>query len=95
MAMLQHDMAARIESFIRQHFRIADDDRGFSRDAHLFESAYVDSAGVVELIMFLESTFRVTLEDEQIFSEQFTSINGIATLLAAAGAPDAISAAVR
>ena len=96
MAMSQHEAAARIESFIRQHFRVPDDDTGFSRDAHLFEAAYVDSAGVVELIMFLESAFRVTLDDEQIFSEAFTSINGIATLLAAAAAvPPAIGAAVR
>lgn len=33
--------------------------------------------------MFIESTFGVTLGDEQIFDEQFTSINGISTLLAA------------
>jgi acyl carrier protein len=81
MATSPPDIAACIETFVRRHFRVSDRDGEFTRDAHLFEQGYVDSAGVVELLMFLESTFAVTLDDEQIFSELFTTINGIATLL--------------
>ncbi|HSL20192.1 MAG TPA: acyl carrier protein [Vicinamibacterales bacterium] len=77
------DTAARIEAFIRRHFHVIDGDPGFSRDAHLFEGGYVDSAGIVELLMFIESTFGVTFGDDQIFSDQFTTINGISALLAA------------
>lgn len=82
MATLLPDPAAQIESFIRRQFHIIDHDPGFSRDAHLFEGGYVDSAGIVELLMFIESTFGVTLGDDQIFSDQFTTINGISALLA-------------
>jgi acyl carrier protein len=78
---LRHDAATAIEAFIRQHFRIVPDDPQFSRDAHLFEGGYVDSAGVVELLLFVESTMGVSLEDEQIFSDRFTTINGIAEML--------------
>jgi acyl carrier protein len=78
---LPHDIAGAVEAFIRQHFRIVPNDSRFSRDAHLFEGGYVDSAGVVELLMFVETTFGVTLEDEQIFSDRFTTINGIAEML--------------
>lgn len=81
MAISRHDIAAVVESFIRRQFRVVDADAGFSRDAHLFESGYVDSAGVVELIMFVGATFGVDLEDEQVFSEQFTTINGIAEIV--------------
>jgi D-alanine--poly(phosphoribitol) ligase subunit 2 len=77
----QHEIAAVIETFVRRHFRIIDVDRDFTRDAHLFESGYVDSAGAVELIMFVGSTFGVELDDEHVFSEQFTTINGIAGLV--------------
>jgi acyl carrier protein len=79
--MLPHEMADAIEVFIRSHFRIVASDPRFSRDAHLFEGGYVDSAGVVELLMFVESTYGVTLEDEQIFSDRFTTINGIAGIV--------------
>jgi acyl carrier protein len=81
MATSQHEIAAVIEAFIRRQFRIVDADVGFTRDAHLFESGYVDSAGVVELIMFVGTTFGVDLDDDQVFSDQFTSINGIADIV--------------
>jgi acyl carrier protein len=81
MATSQHEIAAVIETFIRRQFRVTEADVGFSRDAHLFESGYVDSAGVVELIMFVGATFGVDLDDEQVFSEQFTTINGIADIV--------------
>jgi acyl carrier protein len=81
MATSQHEIATVIETFIRRQFRIMEADVGFSRNAHLFESGYVDSAGVVELIMFVGATFGVDLDDEQVFSEQFTTINGIADIV--------------
>jgi acyl carrier protein len=85
MATSPHEVAGPIEAFIRQQFRVVPEDPRFSRDAHLFEGGYVDSAGVVELLMFLESTFGVKLDDDRIFSDQFTTINGIAAILTSPG----------
>ncbi len=81
MAISQPDVARTIETFIRKEFRVIPDDPQFSWDAHLFELGYVDSVGVVELIAFIESTFRVKLADEHIFSERFTTINGISSVV--------------
>lgn len=92
----QPDVARVVDGFIREHFQIADDDPAFSRDAHLFEGGFVDSAGVVELLMFLESTFGVTLDDQHIFSDDFTTINGITAILSSLdGRDDRPRAAVR
>lgn len=82
MAISPDDIAGRVEGFVRREFRVVEDDPGFSRDVHLYESGYVDSAGVVELIAFVEATFDVKLEDEHIFSDRFTSINGISGVVA-------------
>lgn len=82
MATLPREIGDAIERYVRRQFRIIEGDPLFSRDAHLFEGGYVDSAGVVELLLFIESTFQVTLADEHIFSERFTTINGIADILA-------------
>jgi acyl carrier protein len=82
MAIPPPDPGSVIESFIRQHFRVAGGDHSFTRAAHLFEGGYVDSAGIVELLMFVESTFGVVLDDEHVFSDRFTSINGIAEIVA-------------
>jgi acyl carrier protein len=81
MAISPRETAGVIEAFIRQQFRISVDDPHFSREAHLFEGGYVDSTGVVELLSFVESTYRVTFDDEHIFSDQFTTIDGITAIL--------------
>jgi acyl carrier protein len=97
MVMSQGEISDAVERFIRQEFRIIEDGASF-RDAHLFESGYVDSAGVVELIAFLESRFDVSLGDEHVFSDQFTTINGVAGIVMAAMGPgqrfDGVRAAV-
>ena len=76
----QGEIADVIERFIRKQFRITETSPSL-RDAHMFESGFVDSAGVVELIAFLESTFKIRLGDDQVFSEEFTTINGIAAIV--------------
>ena len=76
----QTEIASVIDCFIQRQFRIVDAGPPL-RDAHLFESGYVDSAGVVELIAFVESTFKIRLGDDQVFSEDFTTINGIASIV--------------
>jgi acyl carrier protein len=87
MATSQGEIADVIEHFIRREFRIIEDGASF-REAHLFESGYVDSAGVVELIAFLESRFGINLDDEHVFSEQFTTIDGVAAIVTAVMARD-------
>jgi acyl carrier protein len=92
----QPDVATAIETFIRRHFRINQSDPMFSRDAHLFETGLVDSVGAVELITFVGATFGVALDDDDIFSEHFTTINGIADIvMACEGKSDERRAAVR
>lgn len=83
MVITQHKIAQPVERFIRMRFGVLDTDPGFHRDAHLYEGGFVDSAGVIELIAFVESRFNVKLEDEDVFSEVFTTINGISAVVAA------------
>jgi acyl carrier protein len=75
------ELVSRLEQFVRQRFRVLDDDPAFTRDAHLFESGYLDSVGIIELIVFIESTFCVELDDAEIFDERFTSIHGISSVI--------------
>jgi acyl carrier protein len=70
-----------LERFIRDQFHVASGDPYFSRDAHLYELGFVDSTGVVELIALVESTFGIELKDEHIFSDAFTTINGISRVV--------------
>lgn len=86
MATSQVEIGSVIERFIQKQFRVLDSVPDL-RSTHLFESGLVDSAGVVELIAFVESTFKVRLGDDHVFSDDFTTINGIAAIVRTLTAP--------
>ena len=71
----------RIEQFIRSHFTIASTDRRFSRSVLLFEHGYVDSVGAVELLAFIQEELGVAIPDEDLLSDEFSTIDGIATIV--------------
>jgi acyl carrier protein len=75
------EVAERLERFIRTQFRVAAADRRFSRAQPLFELGYVDSVGVVELLAFVSQEFRVDVPDELLVSDEFSSIDGIASIV--------------
>jgi acyl carrier protein len=79
--MNQADVAERIEHYVRTQFRVSAKDQRFSRSLPLFEAGYVDSVGVVELLNFIEEHFAVNLPDEILMSDEFSTIDGIATAI--------------
>jgi acyl carrier protein len=92
-------MAAQIEDtlekYIREQFHVQADDDQFSREVNMWELGYVDSAGVVEMIAFLEQTFDITLPEEALFDPEFTNIRGISRIVQREieGRPDSASQA--
>ena len=74
-------IADELEAFLREHFQIPTDDAFFSRSAHLWEEGYVDSAGVVETIAFLENRYQVSLPEEVVFNPNFTHVAGMAQVI--------------
>ncbi len=70
-----------IEKFIRNQFSVSPTDPGFDREADLFEQGYVDSAGVVELLGFLQEEFNVEIPDDDLLADDFSSISGIARIV--------------
>jgi thioesterase domain-containing protein/acyl carrier protein len=75
------EIAGDIEVYLRCSSHIPENDPRFTRDVNLWEEAYVDSTGVVELIVHLESRWEVDLPDEVVFDPDFSSVNGIARLV--------------
>jgi acyl carrier protein len=79
---LQHDdVAARIEGFVRTQFEVDPDDTGFGRTADLFESGYVDSVGVAELLEFLREEFGLEVPESELLDDDFSTIDGIAGIV--------------
>jgi acyl carrier protein len=75
------EVAAAVEGFIRREFSISATDPNFDHAVDLFEYGYVDSIGVIELLDFLGRTFGVEIPEEDLFSPEFSTIEGIAKIV--------------
>ena len=67
-----------IQNFIVENFLFTDDVSQLPVNASFLEEGIVDSTGVLELVMFVEETFAITVEDEEIVPENFDSVEWLA-----------------
>lgn len=75
------DTERRIEAFLREQFRISPTHPGFARNVDLFECGYVDSVGVIELQEFLGREFEVEVPEDDLLSNEFSTVEGIARIV--------------
>ena len=47
----------------------------------LLESGLLDSAGIFDVVSFLEESFQIQIEDEEIVANNFNSVSQIAKLV--------------
>jgi len=69
-----------VRQFVIQNFYVADPGQ-LPDDASLLERGVIDSTGVLEVIAFIERTFAVRVEDEEMLPENLDSIERIAAFV--------------
>ena len=79
--MEQVEIANKLETFVRTNFSVSGSDSRFDRGTDLFERGYVDSVGFAEMLEFLREEFTVEVPEDDLFSDDFTSIDGIARIV--------------
>lgn len=79
------DMQATITGFIRENFIMGRSDARIEPQVSLIESGIMDSTGVLELVEFLESTFAIQIEDEELVPENLETVQNILAFLEAKG----------
>jgi acyl carrier protein len=70
-------MDVQIRSFFAENFPLGQDPSNLPTDASLLEAGIIDSTGVLELVDFIEATYGVTVEDEELLPENLDSIQSI------------------
>jgi len=75
------DVRARVRQFILDTFYVADR-QALGNDTSLLEAGLVDSTGVLEIIQFLEASFGIHVEDEEILPENLDSVERMARYVA-------------
>ncbi len=74
------DNTTRIKTFIVENFLFGNDD-GLDNDTSFLDEGIIDSTGVLELVTYLEETFGISVDDEELVPENLDSITNIANYL--------------
>ena len=71
----------RIKDFILSNFLFTNDASAISNDASLIGQGVIDSTGILELIVFLETEFSIKIADDEMTPANFDSIDAIAAFV--------------
>ena len=70
------EIGEKIRSYIVETFLFGAD-TDLSEDTSFLDEGIIDSTGVLELVEFLETSFELTIEDEELLPENLDSIGRI------------------
>ena len=72
----------RIRAFIFSNFLFDADEGTLDNDASFLEQGIIDSTGVLELVEWLEETFSMKVQDEELIPENLDSVNRLTRFIA-------------
>ncbi|RAV10788.1 acyl carrier protein [Paenibacillus contaminans] len=75
-------LAAELETHIRDRYEIEADDDDFGRDVHLFDYGYIDSIGATALIAHVEKTYGIQVTNQDLMLYSMNTVNEIASFIA-------------
>ena len=75
------DVTKAVQEFIESNFQYKSDTDKISSDTPLLDSGLIDSAGILELVTFIETQFNGEVVDEDIIPDNFENINQIVSFI--------------
>jgi acyl carrier protein len=75
------DIKDQVRKFVVTNFYVPEP-QTLSDDASLLDRGIIDSTGVLEVIGFLEDTFGITIEDDEMLPDNLDSIERISAFVA-------------
>lgn len=76
------DNSSKIRQFIVENFLFGDG-QVLKDNTSFMQEGIIDSTGILELVFFLEETFGVSVEDDELVPENFDSLKRIVKYLEA------------
>jgi len=72
--------AGLIRVYIVDNFLFGDDNE-LQEETSFLDSGIIDSTGIIELVSYIEESFDISVDDEDIIPENFDSIRNIAAYI--------------
>jgi acyl carrier protein len=77
---LEQDLERTVREFVIKNF-IFEDDGSLTPETSFLDNGIIDSTGVLELITFVEETYGIKVEDNEIVPENLDSIRSVASFV--------------
>ena len=71
----------RIRAYIAENILFSNNGYPHSDEASFLEEGIVDSMGIMELVMFVEEQFGITVEDEELVPDNFDSVSRLSAYI--------------
>lgn len=66
-----------IKSFLLENFLFTDDEMAIGDDESFLGSGFIDSTGMMEIILWLEDTFGIEVENDEMIPANLDSVNSL------------------
>lgn len=71
------DIKSGTREFILENYMIGEREEDLNNDDSFLEKGIIDSTGILELVMFIEETYNMEVEDEEVIPDNLDSINKV------------------
>ncbi len=74
------DSVNAVKEFIIENFLFGEEEQ-LNLDTDFFDEGIIDSTGVIELVSFMEETFDISVDDEELIPENLSSLKKVDVFL--------------
>ncbi len=70
-----------IRAYIAENLLFSDNGYPHSDSTSFLDKGIVDSTGIIELVMFVEEDFNITVDDEELVPDNFDSVSKLSAYI--------------
>lgn len=78
---IQQHVQTTIRQYILENFLFTDDVNALKDEESLLEQGIIDSTGALEIANFIEETFAIKVQDDEMLPENLDSINNLSAFI--------------
>lgn len=75
------DLRSEIRDYIVDSFMMGRDPEALADDGSLLDLGIIDSTGVLELVGFLEETYGISVEDEELVPDNLDTVSNLVAFI--------------
>lgn len=76
------NIKTKVAAFIKERFLLVSGVKELSDEDSFFQKGIIDSTGVLELVSFIDVTFGIRMEDEELIPDNLDSISKVVAFVA-------------